>query len=94
MSDLERLIPRKRGKGRLAPPPKREQIPARRVVTLRAGAEASGFSTPLTEQPYTGTNQFSLTSSDGLMVFEYGEFTDYLDAGSRQLRVEHINQDA
>lgn len=92
---LERLTSRKRGKGRLATPPKREQIPARRVTALRGGAESSGgISSPLTEQPFTGVNYYSLTSSDGLLVLSYGEWTDYLDSSGRDVRVEHINQDA
>jgi len=71
-------------------------IPAARVVGLRTVSEETdaGIASPLTEQEYTGSDYFQLTSSDGLFVFEFSETTPYLDANSQGVTVVHRDPDA
>lgn len=71
-------------------------IPAARGVGLRTVSTESdaGIASPLTEQEYTGTTYYQLTSSDGLFVFEFSTSTPYLDANNRSVNVIHRDPDA
>lgn len=96
---IERLAgTRKRGKGRLKPAATREKI-GKAVSTAYPDAASgtanpTGISGPLTEQPYTGPAPFYETSSDGLFVIEFGQYTDYEDADLILLRFNHIDPNA
>jgi hypothetical protein len=89
---IERLSPKKRGKGRLKPAPGRSAI-GESVATAYPSASAAGaISSPLTEvadtRTYYATAQF-LTSSDGFFVLEYYpvETVSFLDAGQNEVQV-------
>ena len=86
----------KRYKELLQPAPAADTIPAARGTGLRTvGTETdAGIASPLTEQEYTGTTYYQMTSSDGLFVFEFSTSTPYLDANSRSVNVVHRDPDA
>ncbi len=89
---LERLAGKKRGKGRLPPAAPRAALPAD-TVTVYPTAESpngGGIASPLTEQAYTGETWKTLTSSDGLFVFEYGDQTEYVDGNNDTVTVVHL----
>lgn len=71
-------------------------IPAALGVGIRTVSKESeaGIASPLTEQEYTGSDFYTLTSSDGLFVFEFSATTQYLDAVSRSVVVVHRDPDA
>jgi len=90
----------KRGKGRLGPAPSRKALGQSRSEVLPSGEApddgSSGIISPLAEQDYTGSTFYSLTSSDGLFIFEFGDQTEYIDddgAGS-SIVVKHIDPEA
>lgn len=96
---IERIAgTQKRGKGRLKPAPTREKIgPAKSIAYPDAAsgtANPTGISGPLDEQPYSGSTYYYETSSDGLFVIEFPEYTDYLDADLITLRFNHIDPNA
>lgn len=87
---LSRLVPKQRGKGRLVPPPTREGLPASVAEVLPNDTTPGGsIASPLTEQAPSDTSTYSMTSSDGLFVYEFYQQTDYLDANGDGLVVEH-----
>ena len=89
---IERINNKKRGKGRLDSAPEREALPKSVAVALPTSqALGGGVASPLTEQTYDGTLFYALTSSDGLFVFEYPAYTDYLDANNNPLRIIHLD---
>lgn len=79
----------------IVPPP--ESILAVRNIAERddPGEEddGGGIASPLTEQEYTGSTYYNLTSSNGLFVFEFPDETDYLDAVNREVKVIHRDPD-
>lgn len=89
---VERLAPKKRGKGRLAPAPSRSAIGASVATAYPSAAAAGAISSPLTEvadtRTYHATAQY-LTSSDGFFVLEYYpvESVSFLDAGQNEVEV-------
>lgn len=94
---IGRLIPPKRGKGRLPPAPTREAIGVAKSEAVPAGADpssASGIVGPLTEQVYAGSTYYYQTSSDGLFVIEFADYTDYHDADLTILRFNHRDPNA
>lgn len=95
MEDLTRILPKKRGTGRLDEPVAREPIAADWVVALpQAAGTGSGIASPLTEQEYAGETWYQLISSDGLFVFEFPDQTTYLDAAETEVVVVHRDPDA
>lgn len=95
---IERLAPKRRGKGRLAPAPAREGI-ATDVVEVLPSADplnASGLVSPLVEQAYAGTTYYNFTSSCGFIVFEFADSTTYIDDGGSGSAVvfQHLDPDA
>lgn len=82
---LQRLQSKpKRGKGRLPPAAPRDGLPESVAESVPTGASpgdtsGSGIVSPLAEQAYAGATFYSLTSSDGLFVFEYPASTEYVD---------------
>lgn len=95
---IERLVPVKRGKGRLKSAPERDAIGESVAEAVPAGADpnSSGITSPLVEQAYTGATYYNLTSSDGLFVFEFGHETDYVDndGAGDTFTIKHIDPDA
>jgi len=97
--DLKRFINTSRGRGRLDPAPERDAIGiavSEGLPTANEPASGGGVDSPLVEQAYTGSTWYSLTSSDGFFVFEFGDQTEYTDndgAGST-IVVKHIDPDA
>lgn len=90
---LERLVSPNRGKGRLQEAPTRDAIPPAVSEAVPEGDPlnaAGGIASPLTEQAYTGSTYLTLTSSDGLTVFEYPDETDYLDGNGDTVTVIHL----
>lgn len=88
---IDRINNKKRGKGRLDSAPEREALPKSVAVALPTSqALGGGIASPLTEQPYTGSTYYDLTSSDGLFVFEYPDQTEYLDANGETVVVIHL----
>lgn len=87
-----------RGKGRLKPAPTRGAIDSAASQALPSGADpsssASGIVGPLTEQAYAGSTYYYQTSSDGLFVIEFADYTDYVDAETNTLRFLHIDPNA
>lgn len=81
---LARLRPPERGNGGLAPAAERAAIPeavSQAKPTAAQPGGGSGVVSPLVEQAYAGSTFLTMTSSDGLFVFEYGDETDYIDNG-------------
>lgn len=79
---IESLLPKKRGKGRLSDPPERDAIDISVSEAVPSGASpgtADGVTSPLVEQTYAGSTYYSLTSSDGLFVYEFPDQTAYID---------------
>lgn len=78
---LEQLTGGARGPGRLQEPATRGAIPQDVVegVPEAAATSGGGITSPLVEQAYAGAVFYSLTSSDGLIVFEFGDETEYID---------------
>jgi hypothetical protein len=93
---LARLVPQKRGPGRLDPAPAREAIAVSIAEAVPSGAtdSATGIVGPLIEQAFIPGDYYFQTSSDGLFVIEFPEYTDYLDADSTTLRFNHIDPNA
>ena len=95
---LNRLSGKKRGKGLLPDPPKRDGIGVARSEAVPAGAEpgSSGIASPLVEQAYTGSTYHSLVSSDGLFVFEFPDQTEYIDddGAGNTITVKHRDPSA
>jgi hypothetical protein len=90
---VERLAPKKRGKGRLRPAPSRTAIPASTATAYPSGADIDGIESPLTEQADTRTyhaTTYTLTSSSGFLVLEYAaiETMTFSDAVSREVVFE------
>lgn len=89
---VERLSPKKRGRGRLDPAPSRGAIGESVATAYPSAAAAGAISSPLTEEAdtrtYHATAQY-LTSSDGFFVLEYYpvETVSFLDAGQNQVQV-------
>lgn len=71
-------------------------IPAARGVGLRTvnDASSSGILGPLEEQEFVPGEYYFQTSSDGLFVIEFGEFTDYRDARGTTVRFYHLDPNA
>lgn len=75
----------KRSREPLPPAEAPEAIPEARVTGARqanpatSGSGGGGPVSPLVEQEYTGETFYSLTSSDGLFVLEYGDTTTLID---------------
>lgn len=90
---LERLTGKKRGKGRLKPAAARGAIPADTVTVYPSASSpgGAGVAWPLVEQPYTGSTFYSLRSSDGFIVFEYGHTTTYQDGSGELGDVQHLD---
>lgn len=90
---IDRLTKKRRGKGLLGPAAQRDGLPISTAIAYPAGAEAAvgstGIASPLTEQEPPNTNTYTLTSSDGLFVFEFATTSRYLDASSAELVVIH-----
>jgi len=90
----------KRGKGRLGPAPSRKALGQSRAEVLPTGEApddgSSGIISPLVEQAYTGSTFYSLTSSDGLFIFEFGDQTEYIDddGAGTSIVVKHIDPEA
>jgi len=77
---IERINSRKRGKGRLGEAATRTTLPvAVSEAVPTASTEGDGIISPLVEQEYAGATFYSLTSSDGLFVLEYGDTTTLID---------------
>lgn len=100
MTELRRLIPLKRGQGRLQEAPTRAGIAVARSEaspSAPSGVSSSGgITSPLVEQTYAGSTYYTLTSSDGLFVIEFADETTYIDddgAGDSYV-VKHIDPDA
>lgn len=95
---LKRLVAPDRGPGRLPDAPSRSalSVAISEAVPEAAQGGGGGVVSPLVEQAYAGATYYSITSSDGLFVFEYGDQTEYLDADGlgESLIVKHIDQDA
>lgn len=71
---VERLAPKKRGKGRLAPAPSRSAIGTSVATAYPSASDSRGIESPLTEQADTRTHHataYTLTSSSGFLVLEY-----------------------
>ena len=94
---IERIAgTQKRGKGRLKAAPTREKLDQSSSTAYPdavAGA-ATGIVGPLIEQAFIPGDYYYQTSSDGLFVIEFPEYTDYLDADSTTLRFNHIDPNA
>ena len=96
---IERLLPRKRGKGLLPDPPERDGIGVAVSEAVPAGAEpgsGGGVTSPLIEQAYAGSTYYSLVSSDGLFVFEFPDQTEYIDddGAGDSIVFEHLDPSA
>jgi len=91
---IKRLIKPMRGKGRLQESAAREALSIAVSEALPATGAGDGVSSPLIEQNYTGSTYYSLTSSDGLFVFEFPDQTEYLDANSQSIVFEHQDPSA
>jgi hypothetical protein len=91
---LKRLIKPQRGKGRLQEAAAREALATAISEALPATGAGDGVSSPLVEQNYTGSTYYTLTSSDGLFVFEFPDQTEYLDANSQSIVFEHQDPSA
>ena len=78
---VDRLIPKKRGTGRLPPAAARDAVDVSVAIAYPSAAKGTGIVSPWVEQYYDGAEGFyNLTSSDGLFVFEFGAETTYVDA--------------
>lgn len=64
-------------------------VPGSTTTATPAAGAAGGINSPLTEQEYTGSTYYQLTSSDGLFVFEFADQTEYTDGGGNQVDVIH-----
>jgi len=94
---IERIAgTQKRGKGRLKPASTRDKLDSSSAVAYPdAGTgSATGIVGPLDEQAFVPGSYYYQTSSDGLFVIEFGEYTDYLDADLNTLRFNHIDPNA
>ena len=78
---IQKLVNPKRGKGRLPPAPAREGIAEAKSESVpnSKAPSSGGIASPLTEQLYDGLTFYNLTSSDGFIVFEYPDQTEYID---------------
>jgi hypothetical protein len=78
---IQRLTRQPRGTGRLDTPAVREALPEAISEAVPPGTDTSpgGLVSPLVEQAYAGSTYYSLVSSDGLFVYEYGDQTEYVD---------------
>lgn len=95
ITPVARLTPTPRGKGGLNPAADRASIPAsasEAVPEVEGQASTgTGIASPLTQQTHPGTaTVFSLTSTDGLTVFEYWSQSEYLDDNAATVRFDHI----
>ena len=93
---IDRANRKKRGKGRIGPAANRDKI-NKGVGVARPAAKPTGggVASPLEEQYYDGAvGYYSMTSSDGLFVFEYGVQTDYIDGNGDTVTVVHLDPDA
>ncbi len=88
---IDRANRKKRGKGRIGVAKNRDKINKSIGVARPTGATGGGVASPLTEQTYDGTLFYALTSSDGLFVFEYPAYTDYVDGNGSPLRIIHLD---
>lgn len=84
MTDIDRLIPKKRGQGRLQEAPERDALPpsvteATPAAPSEEGGGGGGRISPEVEQTYTGSTYYTLTSSDGLFVLEFPDQTTVID---------------
>ena len=93
---IQRLTRQSRGTGRLDTPAVREALPEAISEAVPPGTDPSsgGVASPLTEQAYTGSTYYNLTSSCGFVVFEFGDQTSYLDANSDEVLVVHLDPNA
>lgn len=88
---VERLAPKKRGKGRLPAAPSRGAIGISVATAYPSAAAAGSIQSPLTEQDgtrtYHATAQY-VTSSDGFFVLEFFpvETITFLDAGQNEVQ--------
>ena len=93
---VERLNTKKRGKGKLTPAATRDKIKESRAVAFPTAANGKGLVSPWVEQYYDGAEgYYSMTSSDGLFVFEYPTQTTYIDADGTGVSfiVKHLDPD-
>lgn len=87
---VERLTPKKRGKGRLESAPSRSAIGVSVATVYPSAAASSSIRSPLTEEDgtrtYHETAQY-LTSSDGFFVLEFYPVAtvSFLDAGQNEI---------
>lgn len=92
--DVRSLARRQKRPGEpLGAAPTADPIEAARGIgtPVASGSDATGgIAWPLTEQPYTGSTYYQLTSSDGLFVFEYGATTPYSDGDGNAGEVIHL----
>lgn len=94
---LKRLINPRRGRGLLAPAASRDAIAVSRSIAYNSEPESgSGVTSPLVEQAYTGSTFYSLTSSDGFFVFEFGDETTYIDndGTGAEIVIKNLDPDA
>lgn len=79
---VARLVPQKRGKGRLKPAADREAIGESRSESVPSNEEpgsGAGLITPWVEQEYTGSTFYHITDSSGLLMIEFGHETEMID---------------
>ena len=95
---LNRLIPQKRGKGRLPAADNRDPIPASKSRGKRSvgGGSGGGITSPLTEQAGKRTNHANrtLTSSDGLFVIVYQPIksAQFVDGDGNAVTVTYVDE--
>jgi hypothetical protein len=95
---LNRLIPQKRGKGRLPAADNRDPIPASKSRGKRSvgGGSGGGITPPLNEQ--SGVKGFhplgSLVSSDGFFVLtrQHIASTEFLDGDGNSIPVNYVDE--
>lgn len=79
---LERLLPRKRGKGRLPPAPTRAGLGPSIAEAVPSGGDrgsGTGWISPIVEQEYTGSTYYYMVDSSGLFTFEFGHELTLID---------------
>lgn len=79
---IERLVPKKRGKGRLPPAPEREALGPSTAEAVPIGDDlqtGTGWISPIVQQKYTGATYYTEVSSDGLWTWEFGHEVTLID---------------